>query len=411
MNKPLLFHWAWIILATCFVNLFINYSVRLGYGVVLPEMIADIKLTRTESGTIFNAYLFTYITLTPLTGYLTDRFGARRIITMCAFILGIGVILMGTAQSIWSACLFFAIAGIGSTGMWTSVITVVQRWFSQKRRGLALGILSTGYGLGFASMGAVFPLIVLYFNWRYAWYLLGISALIMAIVNWLFLRNNPESIGSLPWGEHTGVPNETSKNVAAHLSKASLSEVFKDKNFWLIGLSYFCIAYSLYGVTTFMVDYGKYDLGMPIKTASLLATVHGLSQILGVLSISPLSDYWGRKKTISISNLCITIAIIGIYFFGHIWTVLFILIGLMAIFYGATFPLYGACAGDYFPRELMGTVIGALTPFYGLGAISVHWVSGLVHDLTSAYHLTFIADAFMAGAGLLLICFVSRQKK
>jgi len=88
MNKPLLFHWAWIILATCFVNLFINYSVRLGYGVVLPEMIADIKLTRTESGTIFNAYLFTYIALTPLTGYLTDRFGARRIITMCAFILG-----------------------------------------------------------------------------------------------------------------------------------------------------------------------------------------------------------------------------------------------------------------------------------------------------------------------------------
>ncbi|GAG43139.1 unnamed protein product, partial [marine sediment metagenome] len=40
-------HWAWIILATCFVNLFINYSVRLGYGVVLPEMIRDLALSRT----------------------------------------------------------------------------------------------------------------------------------------------------------------------------------------------------------------------------------------------------------------------------------------------------------------------------------------------------------------------------
>ncbi|MBW1703458.1 MAG: hypothetical protein JRJ50_15370 [Deltaproteobacteria bacterium] len=54
-------HWAWIILATCFVNLFINYSVRLGYGVVLPEMIRDLGLSRTAGGSIFNAYLFSYI--------------------------------------------------------------------------------------------------------------------------------------------------------------------------------------------------------------------------------------------------------------------------------------------------------------------------------------------------------------
>ena len=35
-------HWAWVILAICFINLFINYSIRLGYGVVLPEMIRDL---------------------------------------------------------------------------------------------------------------------------------------------------------------------------------------------------------------------------------------------------------------------------------------------------------------------------------------------------------------------------------
>jgi len=159
-------HWAWIILATCFVNLFINYSVRLGYGVVLPEMIRDLGLNRTAGGSIYNAYLISYIILTPLTGFLTDRLGARRVIAICAFILGLGIILMGTANSLWTACVFYAVAGIGASGMWTPVITVVQRWFAANRRGLALGILSTGYGLGFATMGAVFLLIVKYFNWR-----------------------------------------------------------------------------------------------------------------------------------------------------------------------------------------------------------------------------------------------------
>jgi len=58
-------HWAWIILATCFVNLFINYSIRLGYAVVLPEMIRTLGFSRTAGGSIYNAYLFTYMALTP----------------------------------------------------------------------------------------------------------------------------------------------------------------------------------------------------------------------------------------------------------------------------------------------------------------------------------------------------------
>ena len=186
-------HWAWIVLATCFVNLFINYSVRLGYGVVLPEMIRTLGFGRTAGGSIYNSYFLSYIALTPLTGYLTDRLGARPVITCCCLILGIGVFLMGTVTALWTACLFYALVGLGASGMWTPVITVVQRWFSPHRRGLALGILSTGYGLGFATMGAAFPLIVHYFTWRHTWYFLGIGAMGMVIVNGLLLKSEPEA--------------------------------------------------------------------------------------------------------------------------------------------------------------------------------------------------------------------------
>ena len=116
MERTGSFHWAWVILAVCFADLFVNYSVRLGYGVVLPEMITSLGLSRTAGGSIYNAYLLTYIILTPLTGYLTDRMGARRIITGCALILGLGVTLMGTVRNQWMACLFFGIAGLAPRG-------------------------------------------------------------------------------------------------------------------------------------------------------------------------------------------------------------------------------------------------------------------------------------------------------
>ncbi|MGD2124997.1 MAG: MFS transporter [Desulfobacteraceae bacterium] len=400
------FHWAWIILATCFVDLFINYSIRLGYGVVLPEMIRTLGFSRTAGGSIYNAYLFCYLALTPFTGYLTDRLGARRIITACSLILGIGVLLMGTITNLWMACLFYAIVGLGATGMWTPVITVVQRWYSPHRRGLALGILSTGYGLGFATMGAAFPWILHHFTWRHAWYFLGSAALVMVFANGLLLRRDPESAGYRPWGDKGASPSTGEGRVKTPSRDTPLSIVFRNTRFWIIGFSYFSIAYSLYGITTFMVDYAKYQLGMPMEKASLLATVHGFSQVIGVLTILPLSDYLGRKKTIIISNSFITASLFGILFTGNSWPMLFALVGILAVFYGVTFPIYGACAGDYFPRDVMGTVIGAWTPFYGIGAILSHWVTGVLRDATGIYDQAFLINGVLAVVGLILICLI-----
>ena len=392
-------HWAWIILVTCFFDLFINYSIRLGYGVVLPEMIRELGFSRTAGGTIFNAYLFAYIALTPLTGYLTDRLGARGVITSCSFILGVGVILMGTIRTLPTACLFFAFAGLGATGMWTPVLTVVQRWFSLKRRGMALGIISTGYGLGFATMGVAFPWIVRHFEWRYAWYILGAGALIMVLFNGFLLKSDPQSSGYLPWGPKEPTNPSVKANDQEQISDWSIKIAFKDNTFWIVGASYFCISYSLYGITTFMVDYARFEMGLPLSKASFLATIHGICMLPGVLIILPLSDYLGRKKTILLCNFFITVVLVGILINEDSWIVLYVLIGIMAIFYGAIWPIYGACAGDYFPKAVMGTVIGAWTPFYGGGAIVANWVSGILRDATGSYEVAFIINALMAAIG------------
>ena len=92
------------------------------------------------------------------------------------------------------------------------------------------------------------------------------------------------------------------------------------------------------------------------------------------------------------------------------WGILYVLVGLLAIFFGATWQMYGACAGDYFPRDMMGTVIGAWTPLYGLGAILVHWITGILRDTTGIYDHAFIINAAMAAAGLFLICLVKRNE-
>jgi sugar phosphate permease len=398
-----------VILGICFMNLFVNYSVRLGYGVVLPEMIRTQGFGRAAVATIINSYFFVYISIAPFAGYLTDRLGAKRVMTTSMLILGIGVVLMGTVRSLWMACIFFALTGLGAAGLWAPVLTLAQRWFAPHRRGFALGIISTGYGLGFAVIGAVFPWIVERFSWRYAWFFIGSEALMMVLVNGLLLRSAPESSGLQPWGQkdtsrgrNTGMPMPA--------KRIPLTALFHNSRFWLIGFSYLAIAYSLYGITTFMVDYAKYQLELPLEKASLLATIHGIGQIVGVLTILPLSDRLGRKTTLFIGNAFITVALAGIVIVGNSWMALCILIGCMAIFYGAIFPLYGACAGDYFPKDIMGTVIGAWTPLYGCGAILTHWSTGMLRDVTGIYNYAFVVYVAMGTLSVVLISLVKKKE-
>lgn len=400
-------HWAWVILGVCFLDLFVNYAVRLGYGVVLPEMLRDLALSRTAGGSIFNSYLFIYISLTPLAGFLTDRLGARPVITVCSAVLGVGVLFLGTARSAEEAAAAFAVVGLGATGIWVPVLTVAQRWFAPSRRGLALGILSTGIGLGFAATGVLFPLLIDHYSWRYAWYALGITALALSVINGAFLRSIPESSGHAPWGGGNQSATTGPESPADLLSRG---DIFRRGDFWWIGLSYFCVAFGLYGITTFMVDYARHQIGMEMDRASLLATIHGAGQVIGVLTILPLSDRLGRKTVVLFSNFTIAMAIGGILLSSGSVPLVFFFVGLMAVFYGVTFPIYGACAGDYFPKHVIGTVIGAWTPFYGLGAIASHWLGGMLRDATGRYDEAFALNALMAFAAFLLFFAVGRPR-
>ena len=407
MEEKQKLHWAWIIFGICWINLFVNYSARLGYGVILPEMIRTLGFGRAAVGSIYNFYLIVYISISPFTGYLTDRFGARRVITACLVILSIGIFFMGTVTSLWSACFFFAIAGLGSTGMWAPIVALVQRWVAINRRGITMGVVSTGFGLGLATMGAVFPWVVEHFSWRHAWYFLGGMALALVPLNALLLRSDPESSGFQPWGQKEA-PSNPRADTSTPKERISLRTLFKDRRFWLIGLSYFAIAYSLYCITTFMVDYAEYQLGLTKAVASRLASVHGIGQVVGVLTVLPLSDALGRKKTILISNALITVTLVAILFVGKQVFLLYFLIGCLGVAYGTTFPIYGLCSGDYFPREAIATVVGAWTPFYGCGAILTHWISGTLRDSTGVYDHAFGIAVIMAFAGLFLM---SRVKK
>ena len=84
-------HWAWVVLGSSFITLFVTYGIRIGaYSVLLPEMIKDLQITKTQAGMIKSAFSMVYLILAPLMGWLTDRIGGRKVISFFCLFLGGG---------------------------------------------------------------------------------------------------------------------------------------------------------------------------------------------------------------------------------------------------------------------------------------------------------------------------------
>jgi sugar phosphate permease len=402
-------HYSWIVLSLCFLNLFLGFGAFASFSIVLPEMMRDLVFSRGVGANILNAYYFSYICLSPATGYLSDRFGARRVIGLFWIILGVGALLMGSAGNAVQAALCFCLVGIGNASSWTPSLALVQRWFAKSKKGLALGILGAGIGLVFIVMGKAAPAIISRWNWRYCFYFLGAAQLVMACVNLLFMRNKPEDKGLRPWGKPSSEPASDARPHASPLMGSSIKDFAATSRFWLIGISYALIAGALLPVTTFMVDYAKNGLGFSMAAASLLASIHGLGQIVGGVGILALSDLTGRRAMILISNLCIAACIAGIILTGAHLVPLLICVGAFGAFYGAAFPMYGACGGDYFRKEIMGTVIGLFTLFYGIGAIASSRLVGYLRDRSGSFVFPFAVVAGFALASATIMTFVKNK--
>ena len=407
-HRGMKIHWGWVVLGTSFITLFINYSIRIGaYSVLLPKMIQDLGINMTQAGMIRAGYFLTYILFSPLTGWLMDRFGGRLVISFFCLFLGTGTLLMGQASNLATAILFHAIMGIGAAAVWTPVSALIQKWFGGKKRGLALGILSPSYALGFGLMGILLPIIVKNYNWRMGWYLLGASGLILIAINFLFLRDDPEKLGLLPWGE-------TAKSIPSPpLSETSFNywDILKERTFWLIGVSYLFISLAVYIVSDFIVTYGVVELKISYPAASTFISIMALTSIVGGFVFMTLSDYIGRARSLVIIHSLLALSIFFIILAKDNISLLWVGIGWFGFIYGPIFPMYAACARDYFPKEVAGTVIGLLTLFYGTGAMVGPIVGGHLTDLMGTFRWSFGVGALAALLASLIIGFLKRPRE
>lgn len=386
-----------------FLTLFVAFSIRYAYGLLLPHMLISLVISKTEAGIIYSSYFITYTLSAPILGLLVDRTDAKIILTIFVALLGTGAYLLSVSSTVIQASIFFAIAGIGHAACWAPVVTVVQRWVSEKRRGIALSIVDLGSATGIAVWSMVIPLIISLYTWRTVWISLGISAFLVAGMNFFVIKSHPSS-------DDTGHGPSREQKTQVPIKNA-YAAIFRDPRFYLIGFSYLLISFSILIPFTFLTTFATQELMITYSSATRLVAVIAVSGCIGKLILGHISDIVGRIKIMMLCGILTAVGGLGLAY-AQEYMILFFFTIIFGVGYGAIWPVYAASARDLISAEYSGSVIGLWTLYHGLGSMLAPVISGWTIDASGSYTWAFIlAMACSAISFLLLLPMIKTPSK
>ena len=377
-----------------FSSIFVAFAIRYAYGLLLPEMLSALDISKTGAGIIFSSYFFTYTLCSPVLGLLVDRSDARVILTVFVALLGMGACLMSFSTTVIQASIFFALAGIGHSACWAPVVTVVLRWVSEKRRGIVLSIVDLGSATSIAFWSVMIPVIIGPYSWRTVWVILGLSAFLAAGMNYFLIRGRPP-VEPEPPG------SASAPRVQIPIKEAYVA-ILRDKRFYLIGFSYLLISFAILIPFAFLPAYATQELKIPYQSAAGLVAVIGVAGAIGKLVLGHISDIAGRIKVMMLCGVLTAVGGLGLaYAQDYIMLILFT--AVFGVGYGTIWPVYAASARDLFSKDYSGSIVGLWTVCHGSGSILAPVLAGWTIDATGTYVWAFILTVISSVLSLLLL--------
>jgi MFS transporter, OFA family, oxalate/formate antiporter len=379
--------YGWIVILACFSINAVIHGIRYSFGVFFKSLSGEFVLSRTATAGISSVYWVLCAVFGLVGGILMDKAGPRKIMFPMGLITALSLIATSQAAAGWQLYFTYSlILSAGTGAVYSVLMTTAQRWF-HKRRGTAVGIVSSGVGVGTLIMTPLTGWLIDRFTWRPTYLGLGIITGMIIVGFTFLLRRDPAGSGLQPDGI-----GETSASAVsdgrAGAGGMNLSQAFRNRNYWLLAGVWILWSFSLMLIMTHLVPYMT-DTGITMTTAALVSGLIGLISIPGRLSSGWISDHLGRKPTILIALILQAIALWLLAWSHQIW-LFYIFAILFGLGYGGLDPVTIALIGDIFGVRNLGRITGTLTFFWALGACAGSTAGGLIYDSVHSYFPAFI---------------------
>ncbi|MEK7847823.1 MAG: MFS transporter, partial [Chloroflexota bacterium] len=189
--------YGWVIVAAGLVVWILEPGMYVSFGVFFKPISSELGWTRATTAAAVSLASLCLGILAPISGALSDRYGARRLVMASGAIVGLGYALLATVHAVWQFYLYYMMVGVGMGIAFAPISSTVVRWFTT-RRGLALGLTGIGTGIGGMLMPPLSNYMISVWGWRSSYLAAGIPLGALVLLAGSFLRATPQEMGLLP---------------------------------------------------------------------------------------------------------------------------------------------------------------------------------------------------------------------
>jgi MFS family permease len=212
----------------------LGYALRISPSVMVGELMRDFSVGAAVLGNLTAIYFYVYAAMQLPVGWLTDRFGARRLACLAGLLLALGSAIFAASPVIGVAYLGRALIGFGSSFLWIATLSLAAQWFGPARFTLMTGLSQLAGTLG--AMGGQGPLALAvdWFGWRGTAYGAAMLCGMTAAVIWLVVRDRPVSTAAVPVASFAAVLSRPQVWLAALVGALSSSSLLAFGSLWMV---------------------------------------------------------------------------------------------------------------------------------------------------------------------------------
>lgn len=291
-------HPAWIVAGITFGTLFASAGFRSAPSVLILPLEDEFGWRRDVISAAIGLNVLLFGLTAPFAAALMDRFTVRKVVMSALTVIGFGALLTIWMNQSWQLLLLWGVVvGIGTGSMaLVFAATIANRWFV-KRRGLVIGILTAAGASGQLVFLPTLAHLAQNPGWRASSLMISLAAFLMVPLIYLFLKEDPQSINSIPYGAaNDWQPPVLDRGNAAKVAIVALKDAAKIRNFWYLVGSFFVCGLSTSGLIGTHFIPAAHDHGMAQVTAASLLALIGVFDVVGTVSSGYLTDRIDPRK-------------------------------------------------------------------------------------------------------------------
>ena len=377
----------WLVAGIASVVLGLSRGIHSSFGVFNVALLDAFGWSRGATAGIFSIVLTVDAALSPVVGYLVDRFGAKIISITGCLALVIGLYLSSRVTDLWQLYICFGlILAVGFTfaGMVPHVF-LISEWFSSNRAS-AIGVVYAGTGVGIMLLSPLSAWLISSYGWARAFEIYSVGVLIGLLpLIWLFYQHGP-------YGERLRDRVERKKNQQQWTAKLALQSL----QFWLLFIARIAAASGTTVIITHQVAH-VVDVGF---SKLLSASVFGLAGIIssfGRVIFGFIADRLSKQAAYTL-NIAMTVIGVGALMIlrdpSQAW-LLYVYVIFFGIGFGSRAVIFSALTADIFSGKGFGSILGYSTVAVGVGGALGSYLGGAFHDWTGSYLVSFSLSALL----------------